>query len=165
MLRIGIGIDFHRLASNRRLIIGGVQIPHPVGLVGHSDADVLIHSICDGLLGAAGMDDIGHHFPSSKECYRDISSLILLRNVERLIAAKGYSVVNIDSCIIAEKPQLSVYFAAMKAQIAPLINVAPEMINIKATTSEGMGALGRQEGIAAYSVCLIERKTGQYRGK
>ncbi|MCI2425127.1 2-C-methyl-D-erythritol 2,4-cyclodiphosphate synthase [Candidatus Acetothermia bacterium] len=158
-MRIGIGIDFHRLIPGRALIIGGVQIPYPTGLAGHSDADVLIHSICDGLLGAAGLNDIGHHFPSSDERYQNISSLILLRDVAKLIAAKGYSVVNIDSCIIAEKPQLASYFDAMKSQIAPLVNVAPEMINIKATTPEGMGALGRQEGIAAHSACLIEKRT------
>ncbi len=158
-IRIGIGIDFHRLTPGRALIIGGVQIPYPTGLAGHSDADVLIHSICDGLLGAAGLGDIGHHFPSSDERYHNISSLILLRHVATLIAAKGYSVVNIDCCIIAEKPQLASYFDEMKAQVAPIVNVTPEMINIKATTSEGMGALGRQEGIAAHSVCLIERRT------
>ncbi|HBR10565.1 TPA: 2-C-methyl-D-erythritol 2,4-cyclodiphosphate synthase [Candidatus Acetothermia bacterium] len=157
-MRIGIGIDFHRLTPGRKLIIGGVRIPNPTGLSGHSDADVLVHSICDGLLGAAGLGDIGHHFPPSEERYRNISSLILLCHVEALIAAKGYSVVNIDSCIIAEKPQLASYIEEMKAQIAPLIKVAPEMINIKATTSEGMGALGREEGIAAHSVCLIERR-------
>jgi 2-C-methyl-D-erythritol 2,4-cyclodiphosphate synthase len=155
--RVGLGIDFHRLVEGRPLILGGVKIPHDRGLLGHSDADVLTHAICDALLGAAGLGDIGTHFPDTEERYRGIESLKLLEQVIALLAEKGYHPVNTDCTLIAQAPKLTPHFPAMKEQLAKVTHLSPDCIGLKATTSEGMGALGRGEGIGAMCVCLIER--------
>ena len=155
--RIGLGIDFHRFSPDRPLIIGGVEIPDAPGLLGHSDADVLTHAICDGLLGAAGLGDIGVHFPDSDEVYRGISSIVLLRRVIALLAESGYSPVNVDATVIAEKPKLVPHFPKMRPILAEALGISEDMVSLKATTSEGMGAIGRGEGIGAIAVCLIER--------
>ncbi len=155
-IRIGQGFDIHRFAEGRRLVIGGVTIEHERGLLGHSDADVLLHAICDALLGAAGLADIGHHFPPSEPKFKDADSLALLAEVKRLIAKAGYSqIINIDSVVMAEKPKIASYIPAMKARIADVLGIPPDRIGIKATTCEGLGAIGREEGIAASAVCLI----------
>jgi len=156
-VRVGLGIDFHRLVDDRPLILGGVGIPHDRGLLGHSDADVLAHAICDALLGAAGLPDIGVHFPDDDEAYRGISSLTLLEKVVGKIAAAGYRVVNIDATVIAEEPKLVKWFPKMRASLAEVMDVDPDCIGLKATTSEGMGAMGRGEGIAAWAGCLIRK--------
>lgn len=154
--RVGIGIDFHRLEEGRPLILGGVKVPYAKGLVGHSDADVLTHALCDALLGAAGLGDIGTHFPDTDEVYRGISSLTLLERVVGLLAKAGYRPINIDAVVIAEAPKLVPHFPAMQTNLAPILDLRSEAISLKATTSEGMGALGRSEGIGAMAVCLIE---------
>lgn len=155
-IRIGQGFDIHRFAEERRLVIGGVTIEHERGLLGHSDADVLLHAICDALLGAAGLADIGHYFPPSDPRFKDADSLALLAEVKRLIAKAGYPVViNIDSVVMAEKPKIAPHIPSMKARIADVLSIPPERIGIKATTCEGLGAIGREEGIAASAVCLI----------
>jgi 2-C-methyl-D-erythritol 2,4-cyclodiphosphate synthase len=154
--RVGLGIDFHRFATDRPLIIGGVRIPHDRGLIGHSDADVLVHALCDALLGAAGLGDIGTHFPDSDERYRGISSLKLLEQVIELLSRHGYRVVNVDATIIAQAPLLTPHFPAMQKVLTPILRLPNERISLKATTSEEMGALGRREGIGAMSICLIE---------
>lgn len=155
--RIGLGIDFHRLKEGRALILGGVKIQYHMGLLGHSDADVLTHALCDALLGAAGLGDIGVHFPDSDPRYRGISSLELLKRVVELVANAGYRTVNVDCVIIAQEPRLAPYFPAMKEAFSPIIELPPDYIGLKATTSEKMGPLGKGEGISALSVCLIER--------
>lgn len=155
--RVGLGIDFHRLVEGRPLILGGVEIPYERGLAGHSDADVLTHALCDALLGAASRGDIGMHFPDTDERYSGISSLRLLARVMKFVADAGYRPVNVDCVLIAQEPKLTPYFPTMRAKLAPLLHLLPESIGLKATTSEGMGALGRGEGIGAMSVCLIER--------
>jgi 2-C-methyl-D-erythritol 2,4-cyclodiphosphate synthase len=155
--RVGMGIDFHRLKKGRVLILGGVKIQYHMGLLGHSDADVLTHALCDALLGAAGLGDIGVHFPDSDPRYRGISSLELLRRVVELVVNAGYRTVNVDCVIIAQEPRLAPYFPAMKEALSPIIELPPDYIGLKATTSEKMGPLGRGEGISALSVCLIER--------
>lgn len=157
-MRVGHGYDVHRLVENRRLMVGGVDIPYEKGLLGHSDADVLLHAIMDALLGAAGLNDIGKHFPDSDDKYKGISSLELLKFVEILLKNKGYSINNIDSTIIAQSPKMAPYIAEMKANIANVLNIAIDDINIKATTEEGLGFTGRAEGISAHAVCLIEKK-------
>ena len=154
--RIGIGYDVHRLALDRDLILGGVPIPHELGLLGHSDADVLTHAICDALLGAAGLGDIGTQFPDSDERYRGISSLRLLEEVCRLVRDAGYGPSNVDATIIAERPKLGEHLPAMKGALGDVLGLSSDRIGLKATTSEGLGALGRGEGIAAMAVCLIE---------
>ena len=155
--RVGLGIDFHRLEEGRTLVLGGVKIQYDMGLLGHSDADVLTHALCDALLGAAGLGDIGVHFPDSDPRYREISSLELLKRVVELVANAGYHPVNADCVIIAQEPKLAPYFPAMKEALSPIIELPPDYIGLKATTSEKMGPLGRGEGISALSVCLIER--------
>jgi len=155
-VRVGQGIDFHRLVEGRRLILGGVEIPHTHGLLGHSDADVLTHAICDALLGAAGLPDIGVQFPDSDEAYRGADSLDLLADVARKLAEAGYRVGNVDATVIAEAPKLAARFPAMRDRLAAAMEIDPGSIGLKATTSEGMGAMGRGEGIAAWAVCLIE---------
>ena len=155
--RVGIGIDSHRLQEGRTLILGGEKIPYAKGLVGHSDADVFTHALCDALLGAAGLGDIGTHFPDTDPAYRGISSLTLLERVVRLLAEVGYQPLNIDVVIIAEAPKLGSHIPAMQTNLAPILGLPSDVISIKATTSEGMGALGRGEGIAAMCVALIER--------
>lgn len=155
--RVGLGIDFHRLVAGRRLVIGGLEIPNARGLAGHSDADVLIHAMCDSLLGAAGRGDIGTHFPDNDPRYRDISSLLLLEHVLRLLADDGWRVVNVDATVVAQEPKLTRHFDSMKAVLGGVLDLPPDRIGLKATTSEGMGAMGRGEGISALCVCLIER--------
>ena len=154
-MRIGIGVDYHRFAPGRKLILGGVEIEHELGLAGHSDADVLTHAICDALLGAAGLGDIGRHFPPDDPRYKDISSLVLLKEVRELLQERGYRIENIDATVIAQEPQLAGAIPEMISRLARTLQVEESQINIKATTPEGMGALGKKEGIAAWAVALI----------
>ena len=155
--KIGSGYDVHRLANDRRLIIGGVNIPFDKGLKGHSDADVLTHAICDAILGAAGLGDIGRHFPDSDPTYRNISSLILLKHCANMLEDQGYSIVNIDCTILAQSPKLEPYKKEMEHKIAAAIEISPESVNVKATTTEGLGFEGKGEGIAAHAVVLITK--------
>ena len=155
-MRVGIGYDIHRLVEGRPLILGGVPVVHEKGLLGHSDADVLVHAICDALLGAAGLGDIGMHFPDSNPRYKDISSLKLLSHTCRMVAAKGFSIVNLDTIVFAEAPRLGSLRHDMQTMIAKTMNVTAEQINIKATTTEGLGVIGKGEGIGAMCVALIE---------
>ncbi len=157
MMRIGHGYDVHQLVADRALVLGGVEIPWERGLLGHSDADVLLHAICDAILGALGEGDIGRHFPDSDPAYRGISSLKLLQQVAALAATAGYKVGNLDSTVVAQRPKLAPYIAAMVAQIAKACAVAPRQINVKATTTEQLGFEGRGEGISAHAVVLLER--------
>jgi 2-C-methyl-D-erythritol 2,4-cyclodiphosphate synthase len=156
-MRIGTGYDVHRLVDGRKLMIGGVDIPYERGLLGHSDADVLLHAISDALLGAAGLGDIGRHFPDTAPKYKGISSLLLLEEVRRLLKEAGYRVNNIDATIVAERPKMAPHIPAMVANIAGAINVDRSAINVKATTTETLGFTGRGEGMAAYAVCTIRR--------
>ena len=153
--RIGNGYDVHKLVEGRKLILGGVEIPYEKGLLGHSDADVLVHSIMDALLGACGESDIGSHFPDNDMSYKGISSLVLLKKVKAILCSKGYSIENIDSIIVAEKPKLSSYIDEMKDKISGILQLDKDCVGIKATTSEGLGFTGRGEGIAAYAVASI----------
>lgn len=155
-MRIGQGFDVHALAEGRPLIIGGVTIPHEKGLVGHSDADVLLHAICDALIGAAALGDIGQHFPDTDPRYAGIDSRKLLRAVSQLLRTQNYRVANLDSTVIAQAPKLAPYIAAMRANIAADLDVPIGQVNVKAKTAEKLGALGRGEGIAAESVVLID---------
>ena len=155
-LAVGQGFDVHRLVAGRRLVVGGVEIPHDKGLLGHSDADVLLHAICDALLGAAGLGDIGKHFPDSDARYRGIDSRELLRHVAKLLSAEGRRVMNVDATIIAEAPRMAPHIPQMVANIAADIGIGAKRVNVKATTTEGLGFAGRGEGIAAQAVCLIE---------
>ena len=155
--RIGHGLDVHAFAADRKLVIGGVTIPHPLGLAGHSDADVLLHAICDALLGAAGLGDIGRHFPDTDARYRNIDSRQLLREVGRLIAAQGYQLANLDSTIIAQAPRMAPHIATMQINIAADLGAAVNTVNVKATTTEKLGFAGRGEGIAAEAVCLLNK--------
>ncbi len=156
-MRIGQGFDVHRLVSGRRLILGGVEIPCEMGLLGHSDADVLIHAVMDALLGAIGAGDIGGHFPDSNLKFKDIDSMILLKQVLTLINHHGYQIANIDATIIAERPKLAGYIPQMRERIANLAGIEVSQINIKATTTEGLGFPGRGEGIGALAVALVEK--------
>ncbi|EFC76380.1 2-C-methyl-D-erythritol 2,4-cyclodiphosphate synthase [Segatella buccae D17] len=156
-IRVGMGYDVHRLVPGRTLWLGGIKIEHPLGLLGHSDADVLIHVICDALLGAANMRDIGYHFPDTAAETLDVDSKLLLRKTIDLIASKGYTVGNIDATICAERPKLNPHVPAMKACLAEVMGVDEEDISIKATTTEKLGFTGREEGISAYAVVLIHR--------
>jgi 2-C-methyl-D-erythritol 2,4-cyclodiphosphate synthase len=156
-VKIGIGFDAHRFAQGRKLIIGGVEIPRAKGLLGHSDADVLLHAICDAMLGALALGDIGAHFPPSDPKYKGISSLLLLQHVTALIAEKGYSINNIDSVIMAEEPKMAPHIVAMRRAIATAANTEVENVGVKATTTEGMGFTGRGEGIAAQAVVLLSK--------
>ena len=155
-LAVGQGFDVHRLVAGRRLVVGGVELPHDKGLLGHSDADVLLHAICDALLGAAGLGDIGKHFPDSDARYRGIDSRELLRHVAKLLSAEGRRVMNVDATIIAEAPRMAPHIPQMVANIAADIGIGAKRVNVKATTTEGLGFAGRGEGIAAQAVCLIE---------
>lgn len=155
--RIGHGFDVHAFAANRRLIIGGVDIPHELGLAGHSDADVLLHAICDALLGAAGLGDIGRHFPDTDAEFSGIDSRILLRRVAGQLQQRRWRVGNVDATIIAQAPKMAPHIARMTAHIADDLGVAIDRVNVKATTTEKLGFTGRGEGIAAEAVCLIER--------
>lgn len=156
-LRIGNGYDVHRLVSGRSLILGGVLIPHETGLLGHSDADVLIHAIMDSLLGASKMGDIGVLFPDTKKEFENISSLKLLRNISEKLKENGFEIINIDSTIIAQKPKLRPYIEKMEENIANCLNINKSQINIKATTEEGLGFTGNLEGISANAVCLLNK--------
>ena len=155
-MRIGQGFDVHALVAGRKLIIGGVEIAYHLGLAGHSDADVLLHAICDALLGACALGDIGRHFPDSDARYQGIDSRELLRQVAKLIAAKGYRVANLDATIIAQAPKMAPHIPAMIAHIAADLGVAADAVNVKATTTEQLGFTGRGEGIAAQAICLLE---------
>jgi len=156
-MRVGQGFDVHQLVEGRDLIIGGVEIPYERGLLGHSDADVLLHAISDALLGAAALGDIGRHFPDSDPRYKGIDSRHLLREVMRLVKGKGYGVVNLDATIIAQAPKMAPHIEQMVANIAADLGVAADCVNVKATTTEKLGYTGRGEGIAAQAVCLIEK--------
>lgn len=158
MLKVGIGYDIHRLAPRRRLFIGGVRIPSPRGLLGHSDADVVIHAICDALLGAMGAGDIGHHFPDTDRAYKNASSLELLKKVGRLLEKNSYVVGNIDVMLLLESPKISRYRNKMKTRMAKVLKIDRDQISIKATTHEGVGAIGRGEAAAAYAVVLIQSR-------
>lgn len=158
-MRIGFGYDVHQLVTGRPLFLGGIEIPHTHGLLGHSDADVLIHAICDAILGAANMRDIGYHFPPVKgNEFENIDSKILLQKTIALIAEKGYTVGNIDATVCAEQPKLNPHIPAMQQIIARCMNIDPDCVSIKATTTETLGFTGRKEGISAYAVVLIEKK-------
>ena len=157
-IRIGHGFDVHAFAEGRRLVIGGVYIPHDRGLLGHSDADVLIHAICDALLGAAALGDIGRHFPDSDPRYKGIDSRELLRHVAGLLDARGWRVGNVDATIIAQAPRMAPHIPAMREHLAADLGIPVEALNVKATTTEKLGFTGRGEGIAAEAVCLIQAK-------
>lgn len=157
-IRVGFGYDVHRLADNRDLWLGGIKIEHSQGLLGHSDADVLIHAICDAILGAANLRDIGFHFPDTAGEYKDIDSKILLRKTLEVITEKGYSIGNIDATICAERPKINPHIPQMQKVMAEILEISVDDISIKATTSEKMGFVGREEGFAAYAVALIEKK-------
>jgi 2-C-methyl-D-erythritol 2,4-cyclodiphosphate synthase len=158
MVACGIGYDVHRFAAGRRLVLGGVTIEHPVGLEGHSDADVLCHSIADALLGAAGESDIGHFFPNTDEALRGMSSLLIVQIVRERLSAMGTVILNIDATLVAEAPRIAPYLEAMKFNLAGALAVPPVRVGIKATTNEGLGFIGRGEGIAALAVAAVERK-------
>jgi len=158
-IRIGHGYDVHRLVAERPLIIGGVHIPCPYGLLGYSDADVLVHAVIDSILGAAGLGDIGEHFPESDKRYKDVSSIALLEEVLNKIWV-NWKIINIDATIVAQRPTLAPYKKAMAENIAKALCLEPNYVNVKATTEEGLGFTGRSEGIAAHSVCLIIKKDG-----
>jgi len=155
--RIGSGIDFHQFAKGRDLWIGGVKIPHHQGAIGHSDADVLLYAVCDALLGALGLGDIGFHFPNNDDRFKDIDSKILLRKCMELIKEKGYKVVNIDSTLCLQEPKIKPYVPDMRQTIAGIVEVAMEDISIKATTTEEMGAIGREEGLMAMASVLLQK--------
>lgn len=156
-IKVGFGYDVHRLADNRQLWIGGVEIDHTQGLLGHSDADVLLHAICDALLGAANLRDIGFHFPDTSDAYQNVDSKILLKKTYELLSGKGYRIGNIDATICAEKPKMNPHIPKMQVMIADILHIDIDDISIKATTSEKMGFVGREEGFSAYAVALIER--------
>lgn len=155
-MRVGLGNDVHRLVEDRELVIGGVNIPYEKGLLGHSDADVLLHAVCDALLGAAGLGDIGLHFPDTDPQYKGIYSIELLKLTQKKLVGQGFSIVNIDATIFAEKPKMSPYRAEMQKKIAKTLNIFPDCVNIKATTTEGLGMIGEGDGIGAMCVALIE---------
>ncbi len=155
-MRIGIGYDVHRLQTGRKLVLGGVDIPFTRGLLGHSDADVLLHAICDALLGAAGLGDIGGHFPDTDPAYKNIDSLVLLAQVNLRLGEAGYRVTNIDSTIMAQEPRLSPYLEAMRDNIASQLGISRTRVNVKATTTEKLGFEGRGEGISAQAIALID---------
>jgi len=154
-MRVGFGYDVHAFVEDRPLILGGVEIPHPHGLLGHSDADVLLHAICDALLGAAAMGDIGRHFPDSDPAYRGISSLILVARTAMLIREHGFEIGNIDATLVLQKPRLAPHISRMVENISKAANVDRTRVNVKATTTERLGFTGREEGIAAYAVALL----------
>ena len=155
MIRVGIGFDAHRFAEGRRCVLGGVEIPHPVGLLGHSDADVITHAVMDALLGAAALGDIGQHFPPNDERWRDASSIAMLRLVADLLACHGWRAGNVDVAVQAEAPRIMPHAEAMRRNLADALNLDPSAVSIKATTMEGMGAVGRNEGMTAMAVCTI----------
>ena len=154
-MRVGIGYDVHKLVENRKLILGGVEIPHTLGLLGHSDADVLLHAIMDALLGAAVLGDIGKHFPDTDEQYKGISSIRLLEHVRDLIEKEGYLIENIDATVIAQKPKLRPYIDKMQENIANALKIEKNQVNVKATTEERLGFTGREEGISSQAICAL----------
>ncbi len=156
-MRIGLGYDVHKLVPNRDLIIGGVKIPHTLGLLGHSDADVLIHAIMDSLLGAAALGDIGKHFPDTDAEFKGISSIKLLNEVRELLSKNNYKIENIDATIIAQRPKMSPYITFMRENISEALRISIDQINVKATTEEGLGFTGIEEGISSQSICLISK--------
>ncbi|MDB5196235.1 MAG: 2-C-methyl-D-erythritol 2,4-cyclodiphosphate synthase [Flaviaesturariibacter sp.] len=153
--RIGSGVDYHQLGEGRPLMLGGVHIPHHCGAIGHSDADVLLHAICDALLGAACLGDIGIHFPNTDDRFKDIDSKILLKETATLIAKAGYGLINIDSTVCLQEPKIKPFVAKMQETIAAILQVKPSDISIKATTTEELGFVGRKEGVVAYATCLL----------
>lgn len=155
-MRIGLGYDVHKLVLDRKLILGGIEINYIKGLLGHSDADVLLHAIMDSILGAAALGDIGTHFPDTNDKYKGISSLSLLKEVGKLMQSSGYKIGNIDATIIAQRPKMSPYIPEMRKNIADTLNISLDKINIKATTEEGLGFTGSGEGISSQSICLLE---------
>ena len=157
-MRVGMGYDVHKLTAGRPLILGGVTVPHTLGLLGHSDADVLVHAIMDALLGAAALGDIGKHFPDTDPAYKGISSMKLLEHVRDLIAEKGYIVENIDATIIAQKPKLRPFIEQMENNVAGTLGISADQVNIKATTEEGLGFTGEGLGISSQAICLLEEK-------
>ena len=159
MMRVGFGYDAHRLTPGRPLVLGGVEIPHPVGLSGHSDADVLTHALGDALLGAVAAGDLGRHFPDSNPAYQGISSLILLERIMTVVQARGFQPVNVDVTVVAEQPRLAPHIPLMIDNLAPILGLAPDAVSIKATSTEKMGFAGREEGIAAYAVVLVASVT------
>lgn len=161
-MRIGMGYDVHRLTENRKLILGGVEIPYEKGLLGHSDADVLLHAIMDALLGAAALGDIGKHFPDTDSAYKGISSILLLEHVGRLLEAEGVKIGNIDATVIAQRPKLAPYIMNMRENIAKALNIDIQQINVKATTEEGLGFTGEGLGIASNAICLVEKEKRDY---
>ena len=163
MFRVGFGFDVHRLVRGRALIIGGCHIPHQLGLLGHSDADVLVHAVCDALLGAAGLGDIGMHFPDTDLKLKDISSLLLLAETKAMIQNKGFSIVNIDTIIFAEIPKITPFRKEMQENLAAAVAVDPDCVNLKATTTEGLGIIGNGDGIGAMSVALLEKRSNYVR--
>jgi 2-C-methyl-D-erythritol 2,4-cyclodiphosphate synthase len=156
MIRTGIGFDAHRLVTGRRLILGGVKIDHPLGLLGHSDADVLCHAVADALLGSVAAGDIGQHFPDTDPAWKDANSLELLRATAAIVRGKGARILNVDATVMAEAPKLARHIAAMRGNLAGTMNVAADEVSVKATTMEGMGSLGRSEGIAVMAVATVE---------
>ncbi len=156
-LRVGFGYDVHRLVPERRLVLGGVEIEYELGLLGHSDADCLLHAICDALLGAGGLGDIGKHFPDTDRRFKDVSSLFLLKEVDKKLKKRGLEVINIDSTIVCQKPKLSPFIPKMVENISKAINLKRERINVKATTTEGLGFCGTSQGIACYAITSLKR--------
>ena len=154
-MRVGIGYDIHPLGKGRKLILGGLEIPHTQGLIGHSDADALVHAACDALLGAMGEGDLGCHYPSSDPRYKDISSLRLLEDVSGMLAKKGFRLVNLDTVIIAQAPRLGPHLDAMRARIAEVLKIEGTQVNVKVKSGEGLDAVGREEAIAAQAICMI----------
>jgi 2-C-methyl-D-erythritol 2,4-cyclodiphosphate synthase len=157
-MRIGLGYDVHRLVEGRRLILGGVEIPFEKGLLGHSDADVLLHAVCDALLGAAGAGDIGRHFPDTDSAYKDIDSMKLLAETYRIVQEKGFSLGNLDATVFAQAPKIAPFHQRMSRNIAAVLAAAVDRVNIKATTTEGLGMIGSGDGIAAMCIALLEKE-------
>ncbi len=158
MTKCGIGYDVHRLAPGRKLVLGGIEIPHAVGLDGHSDADVICHAIADALLGAIGESDIGHHFPNTDESIRGMSSLNILERVAALLRERNAEIINVDATLIAEAPKIAPHLSAMRAAIARALNLEPKRVGLKATTNEGLGTIGRGEGMAAMAVASVDQE-------
>ena len=156
--KVGLGYDVHRFIKGRKLFLGGVEIPHPQGLEGHSDADVVLHAICDAILGALGKGDIGEHFPNTDMQYKDISSLELLRRVHQMVIKEGFQINNVDTVLIAQEPNIKAFKQQMQAHIAKTLSLSENNVNIKATTNEGMGFVGRNEGLAAQATVLLAKK-------
>lgn len=156
-IRVGFGFDVHQLEENIPFFLGGVQIPHTKGAMGHSDADVMLHAICDALLGAANLEDIGYHFPNTDPKYKGISSLVLMEETLKLIEAEGWKIINIDAMMCIEAPKIKPYIPQMKEAIAKSLKIGTDVVSIKATTNETMGFIGREEGLVAYAVCLIHK--------